>query len=95
LFEAFNHWYRLEGFSTVGQQDYFVKKDSQGKSDNWYQNKVKIDFHDSFVKQELKDKFYFRTAYRNEPDFTVNTLNNQRNPTENPTRFCKTSCYFI
>lgn len=83
LFEAFNHWYRLEGFSTVGQQDYFVKKDSQGKSDNWYQNKVKIDFHDAFVKQELKDKFYFRTAYRNEPDFTVNTLNNQRNPTEN------------
>lgn len=41
-----------------------------------------MDFHDTFVKQELKDKFYFRTAYRNEPDFTVNTLNNQRNPTE-------------
>jgi len=82
LFEAFNHWYRLEGFGNVGEQDFFVKKDSQGISDNWYHNKVKMEFHDSFVKQELGDKFYFRTAYRNEPDFTVNTLNNQKNPTE-------------
>lgn len=82
LFEAFNHWYRLEGFGNVGQEDFFVKKDSQKISGNWYQNKVKIEFHDTFVKQELKDKFYFRTAYRNEPDFTVNSLNNQRNPTE-------------
>ena len=28
LFEAFNHWYRLEGFGNVGQEDFFVKKDS-------------------------------------------------------------------
>ena len=58
LFEAFNHWYRLEGFGNVGQEDFFVKKDSQKISGTWYQNKVKIEFHDTFVKQELKDKFY-------------------------------------
>jgi predicted ATPase len=81
LLEAFNYWYRLEGYSIAGKEDFFVKKDSQGGADIWYQNKVEIDFHETYVKHELKDKFYFRTAYRNEPDFTVNALNSQNNPT--------------
>ena len=83
LFEAFNHWYRLEGHGTVGKQDFFEKKDSLPSSGSWYQNKVRIQFHDTYEKQNLKDKFYFRTAYRNEPDFTVQSLNNQKDPTAN------------
>jgi predicted ATPase len=82
LFEAFNHWYRLEGFSSVGKQDFFEKKGSLPSEGDWYQNKVSIQFHDNYEKQKLKDKFYFRTAYRNEPDFTVQSLNNQKDPTE-------------
>lgn len=82
LFEAFNHWHRLNGFSTVGRKDYFVKKDSQEKEGEWYQNRVEITFHDMLEQKNYKDKFYFRTAYRNESDFTINTLNNQNNPTE-------------
>lgn len=83
LFEAFNHFYRLSGFNTVGKEDYFSKKDSLNKGQGWHTNKVKIDFHEVFEAKQIKDKFYFRTAYRNEPDFTVNSLNNQKDPTEN------------
>jgi hypothetical protein len=31
--------------------------------------------------EDLKGKFYFRTAYRNEADFTVSNLQNQNDPT--------------
>lgn len=82
LFEAFNHFYRLTGYSTIGKEDYFSKKDSPTKGSGWHNNKVKIEFHDTFDTKQIKDKFYFRTAYRNEPDFTVNSLNNQKDPTE-------------
>ena len=50
----------------------------------WYQNRVKINFHNIQPPngQQLKGKFYFRSAYRNEPDFTVNNLQKQNNPTD-------------
>lgn len=83
LFEAFNHYYRLSGFSTIGKEDYFVKKNSQNTGQERYLNRVEIGFHETFDKGQIKDKFYFRTAYRNEPDFLINSLNNQSNPTEN------------
>jgi predicted ATPase len=84
LFEAFNHWYRFKAFSQVGHQDYFEKKDTVSNKNNWYQDKVTIDFHDStsIKKDDVKGRFYFRTAYRNEPDFTIQTLNNQKDPNE-------------
>jgi predicted ATPase len=86
LFEAFNHWYKLIGYHSAGAQEYIDKKvDGIFATGNWYQDKVKIEFHDitSHEQSRIKGKFYFRTAYRNEPDFTVNSLNKQNNPIEN------------
>lgn len=83
LFEAFNHYYRLNGFQTVGKKDYFLKKDTLTDGGDWYFNKVNIEFHENFDKNLIKDKFYFRTAYRNEPDFLINTLYDQQDPTTN------------
>ncbi len=83
LFEALNHWYRFKGFNTVGQEDYFVKKNSESVSGrNWYQNMVDISFHNTIdnSQENIKGKFYFRTAYRNEPDFTINQLKKQSDP---------------
>ena len=82
LFEAFNHWHRLRGFNSHGQQDYFEKKDGGTLEQGWFQNKVIIEFHGvvSSNQEEIKGKFYFRTAYRNEPDFTVSNLNQQSDP---------------
>jgi predicted ATP-dependent endonuclease of OLD family len=84
LFEAFNHYYMLSVFSNAGAQDYFEKK-GEVSTGTWHLNKVKINFHgsDNIDQQQLKGKFYFRSAYRNEPDFTVNNLQKQNNPTDN------------
>lgn len=85
LFEAFMHWYRFKGFNTHGHKDYYEKIDTVGSNNQWYQNKVEIEFHNPIVmdREAVKGKFYFRTAYRNEPDFTVSNLNKQNNPTQN------------
>lgn len=83
LFEAFNHWYKLNSYNAVGSQDYFEKKEVIVSAGNWYQNKVNIDLFNSPNAQEVKGKFYFRTAYRNEADFTISNLHNQSDPTAN------------
>ncbi len=84
LFESLNHWYNFKGFNTPGQQDYFEKKDGDVTTGNWYQNKVQIEFHanQNLSQGQVQGKFYFRTAYRNEPDFTVKGLNKQNDPTK-------------
>lgn len=84
LFEALNHWYKLKGFNIQGIQDYLEKNDGEITNPQISQNKVEISFHnDQQLNQEqIKGKFYFRTAYRNEPDFTVSNLNRQSNPAE-------------
>lgn len=87
LFEAFNHWYKLTGFNTANntEQSYFEKKEGAASSGQWYRNKVSIQFHniENPKGEQLKGKFYFRTAYRNEADFTINGLANQNDPTQN------------
>ena len=82
LFEAFNHYYQLSGYGQPGAQDYFEKKSDTPITGNWYENRVKIDFHNNAAvnRQQIQGKFYFRSAYRNEPDFTVNQLQKQNNP---------------
>lgn len=84
LFEAFNHFYRYKGFSNTGDKDYLEKKGTLATTDYWYDKKVQLEFHDieDIKKEDIKNKFYFRTAYRNEPDFSISELKNQQNPTE-------------
>ncbi|MGL5419859.1 MAG: AAA family ATPase [Plesiomonas shigelloides] len=88
LFEALNHWYKFRGFNNLGAQDYLEKNDGEISSpQNWRhisQNKVEISFHNNqqLNQEQIKGKFYFRTAYRNEADFTVSNLNKQNNPVE-------------
>src|SRR5690625_82208 len=85
IFEAFNHYYQLGGYGSAGAQDYFEKKSETPVTGNWYQNRVKINFHGDQNPngQQLKGKFYFRSAYRNETDITVNNLHKKNNPTDN------------
>nr|WP_241242354.1 ATP-binding protein [Thalassotalea sp. G2M2-11] len=88
LFEALNHWYKFKGFNDRGIQDYLEKNDGEiSTPQTWQQisqNKVEISFHNDqqLNREQIKGKFYFRTAYRNEPDFTVSHLNKQNNPVE-------------
>lgn len=83
LFEAFNNWYRIHGFSTGGQLDYYVK-DNSIKFYNYNAESVILEFHD-FKRTDdnsVKGKFYFRSTYRNEPYFSIESLKKQRNPIE-------------
>jgi len=82
IFEAFNHWYRFRGFGNIGDRDFFEKKGFEKKGDVWYDDKVSIDFFDlkDADGAAVKGRFYFRTAYRNEPDFTVSRLERQGDP---------------
>src|SRR5687768_4190807 len=69
LFEALHHWYRYNGYSSPGAKDYYEKVDTVGSNHLWFQNKVEIDFHNPVMlrQDQIQGKFYFRTAYRNEP----------------------------
>ena len=89
LFEALNHWYKFKGFSERGDQGYLEKNDGEvSDATTWRRDtskrKVNIEFHNGqqLSQDQIKGKFYFRTAYRNEPDFTVSNLNRQNNPAE-------------
>jgi predicted ATPase len=84
IFEALNHWYKLSSFGTHSTEDYIQKKDGTSSNQQWFNEKVKLQFHNTQLLsgEQLKGKFYFRTAYRNEPDFTVSSLNKQNDPTK-------------
>ena len=84
LLEAFNHWYKLKGFGSPGSKECYEKSDDTPTNQTWYQNKVAIEFHNSVAidRDDVKGRFYFRTAYRNEPDFTVTNLSKQTDPTK-------------
>lgn len=59
----------------------FEKKEDIISTGTWYENKVNVELFNNPNAQELRGKFYFRTAYRNESDFTISNLQNQSDPT--------------
>lgn len=86
LFEAFNHWYRWKGYGTLGDKTYSVKKEEgiDDSMDDWYNRLSKVELHffdaDPRNREDIHGKFYFRSAYRNDPDFTVNSFKRQDDP---------------
>jgi predicted ATPase len=74
LFDGFRTWQGLNGLGINGDREYFQKKGLPEIS-SWDQY-VQIIFNEPIptTEAELKNIFYFRTAYRNEPDFTVDSL---------------------
>lgn len=86
VFEAFNYWYKHKGFYRRDNQDYYIKEGDKEMLDgpNWYENRVSIKAHDLYSENQVdvQGRFYFRTAHRNEPDFTTQNLTKQVNPKE-------------
>ena len=89
--EALNHYYKYLGFSDIGDYHYLSKKGDVEEAlyDKWYtfaRQMVDIVFFDAdFPKQTgqnpIKGHFYFRSAYRNEPDFQIDSMQRQTDPT--------------
>ncbi len=92
VFEAFNHWYKYKGYGRYNyeNQDYFVKCGDKGGlgTEFWVDKRVEVIAYDEALSEQsdIKGKFYFRTAHRNEPDFTTQHLSKQDDP-RNITRF--------
>lgn len=87
VFEAFNQWYRYKGWSW-GYNDnlYFIKRqfDDSSREHNPLSD-IKIEFNDFDENAEqslIKGKFYFRSAFRNDPDFSVTNLSRMEKPAE-------------
>jgi len=84
VFEALNHWYKWRGFNTVGNKDYYFKESDKETEDNrnWYYHQVQISTYDTDLSNQdnIHGTLYFRTAHRNEPDFTTSNLSRQGNP---------------
>lgn len=101
--EAFYHWYRLHGYRTTGDRDYYVKKGEELEHEQrWFEKQVFIEAHNHDLKTEqqssIQGDFYFRTAHRNEPDFMTQsgTKARQLSP-NNQTKFrqiTKLPCMF-
>ena len=81
LLDALNVWYKLNCFSSRSDESY-IKKDKN--SSFTLQQDVIVEFH-GVDKNEAKDRksMYFRTAYRNDPDFTINSLGRVGSPFDN------------
>lgn len=91
--EAMNHYYKYSGYSDIGDYHYLIKagKGQELQHQEWYQlaqKTVDIDFYDtSFSKaigsnKNIRGHFYFRSAYRNEPDFQIDSMSRQSDPIE-------------
>ncbi|MPM00722.1 hypothetical protein SDC9_46952 [bioreactor metagenome] len=88
VFEGINSWYKRYGFGNVGDLTFYEKVGmDKEKPFNWEDN-IKLITHENITvnSNKIKSNFYFRTAYRNEPDFTTTNLSRQDNPT-NQIRF--------
>lgn len=90
--EAMNHYYKYAGYGNIGDYHYLNKLGNIQEYEyiQWRDMATKmvdIDFFDgNFSKKvgngNIKGHFYFRSAYRNEPNFEINSMQRQADPTE-------------
>lgn len=91
--ESMNHYYKYAGYSQIGDCSYLSKTGNVDNFDysQWYQyasKLVEIAFYDkTFLNtvgnnDNIKGHFYFRSAYRNEPDFRIDSMQRQQDPIE-------------
>lgn len=72
LFDAFHSWYKLNAGFGYSDETYYRKEKTE--EFDWRRN-VKVTFHNSAqTGTQNKKCMYFRTAHRNDPDFSVSTF---------------------
>ncbi len=78
LFDALIHWHRRTAGYGMNQDKVYYQKHSEDSID-WHQS-VDVTLHDGT--QPKKGMLYVRTAYRNDPDFSVDGISRPANPSE-------------
>lgn len=91
FFEAFNHFYKYSGYQNIGDYRYLLKVENETELayDAWIHEAQKLinivfyntEFPNSIGQSNIRGHFYFRTAYRNEPDFSIQAMRQQDKPT--------------
>lgn len=84
LFDAFKTWHKVRAYG-YGENDGYYKKEQE--DDRPAYDLVKIDFHEDISEtrqDEMKNYFYFRTAYRNSPLIDVSAIQKIVSPLERP-----------
>lgn len=82
LFDGFRTWHSCHGGHNGGwDENYGTKVGSEGLS---WTERVNLDFHEGLPTDadDLKKLFYFRSAFRNEADFTVSSIERMPSPFE-------------
>lgn len=80
LLEAFNTWYKTFCHSHGSEETYTKKYSNQAFQPH---QDINVEFHlDDQNLAKHKKTMYFRTAYRNDPDFMINSLNRVGTPYE-------------
>lgn len=91
--EAMNHYYKCAGYDDAGDYHYLSKAGNVEEFNyfEWRSRALKlvnIDFHEAIFSNtlgnhdDIKGHFYFRSAYRNEPDFQIKSMQKQQDPTK-------------
>jgi hypothetical protein len=76
LFDALLHWYRLKANMGInGDETYYRKNIS--KAFDWHQN---VEVTIAGGGDPKKGSLYFRTAYRNDPDFSIGGISRPASP---------------
>jgi hypothetical protein len=79
LFDALLHWYRgVAGFGVHSEEAYFRKDAEQPFG---WKDVVQVSLHDGVSAK--RGSLYVRTAYRNDPDFSISGINRPSIPSEN------------
>jgi hypothetical protein len=78
LFDALLHWYKYRAFRSWTSDELYYRKQSDDEFD--WGDAVQVTLAQNA--QPHKGCLYVRTAYRNDPDFTVDGLKRPRAPTE-------------
>lgn len=76
LFDALLHWYRLHAHANINEDVLYFSKGT-GHLFNW-QQAVDVTLHDHATPPA--SGLYVRTAYRNDPDFSVSDVSNLGDP---------------
>ncbi len=79
IFDAFNQWYRKNSGRGHNNEDNYYRKNAENPFS--YDGSVQISFHSNFeMPQNRKKMMYFRTAYRNDPDFNITSFSKIGDP---------------
>lgn len=83
LFDAFKTWHLIKGYGNGGYNEDYFKKDFSEKRHSY--ELVDVKFHQDISQlsqEEIRNFFYFRTAYRNSPQISVTSLQKLISPLE-------------